>query len=162
MLRIGSGFDVHPLVPGGPLKLGCIALPIDMHLRGHSDGDCAAHAVADALLSAAISRDLGDVFPLTPENLGISGCSILQKTVDLMNKAGASIVNVDLSIICDQPQLVRHLESMRIAMAGCLDIRQNYIMIKARHVEGLAFRREHAGIAALAAVLVNHGSNRVE
>jgi len=134
--------------------LGCVAIQTDIHLDGHSDGDCAAHSIADALLSATIGRDLGDVFPVTPENKNISGCSILKKTAKLMDDAGYSIVNIDLSIICDRPRLAPYLESMRIAMSECLGIGLRDIMVKARHVEGLTFRDEDAGIAALAAVLV--------
>jgi len=156
MIRIGNGFDVHPLVTGGPLMLGCIALPVDMHLQGHSDGDCAAHAVADALLSATISRDLGSLFPTTPENTGISGSSILKKTAFMLDAAGYSIVNIDLSIVCDQPHLAQYLEQMRIAMADCLNIKKGDIMVKARHVEGLAFQGKNTGIAALAVVLVSN------
>ena len=152
-LRVGTGFDIHPLVEGGPLMLGCTALPVDTHLKGHSDGDCAAHAVADALLSAGLSLDLGMVFPTDSNNLDRPGCSILMHTASLLRDADCHVLNIDLSIICDHPTLAPYLDDMRVAMAACLGISSNAMMVKARHVEGLAFR-ENSGIAALSSVLV--------
>ena len=153
-LRVGSGFDIHPLVPGGPLMLGCVAIPVDIHLKGHSDGDCAAHATADALLSAALGTSLGKAFPNTDENRGISGCAILQKTRAMLDNAGFSIVNIDVSIICDHPLLKDYLAPMRASMATCLNIPEHSITVKARHVEGFIFHDTREGIAALAVVLV--------
>ncbi len=142
------------LVPGGPLMLGCVAIPVEMHLKGHSDGDCAAHATADALLSAGLATDLGSVFPVSDVNRGISGCTILGKTRQLLDEAGFSIVNIDVSIICDRPALVDYMPAMGSAMAKCLGITDNAITVKARHTEGFIFRESSDGIIALAMVLV--------
>ena len=156
-LRIGNGFDIHPLTTGGPLRLGCLEIPVEMHLQGHSDGDCAAHATADALLSAAGVGDLGSQFPTTRENLGISGCVILKKSAKVLKKLGFVIVNIDVSIICDTPVLHDYLPKMSSSMARCLDIPDANIMVKARHSEGFIFHNTRNGIAALAVVLLDKG-----
>ena len=156
MIRTGLGFDIHPLVDGGPLRLGCVEIPWDRHLSGHSDGDCAAHAVADALLSAALSTDLGTVFPTNEANKGRSGASILKRTAELLKDHSCKIANIDLSILCDQPKLADYLEGMRKAIARHLGIKETDVTVKARHLEGLF---PPTGIAAVATVLITGGDN---
>ena len=152
MIRTGLGFDVHPFVEKGPLFLGCTALNYDVHLEGHSDGDCIAHSIADGLLSAALRTSLGQTFPVVKENKGISGQKILSKVRQLLDKENWHIVNIDTTVIADYPVLGPYVDLMVKNTAAALGIDETYLMIKPRHSEGLF--RDFYGIICMSVVLV--------
>ena len=153
--RIGLGIDIHPSVPGGPLWLGCARIDHDRHLAGHSDGDAVAHAIGDALLSAAGLGSLGTFLPDTdPATRGISGANVLKRVAAGLSWKGAAVVNVDCSIVCESPPLAPHLDRMVRATADALGIDPSRVSIKPRHAEGLGFAGRSEGVAAQAVALV--------
>src|SRR5947208_10372520 len=100
MTRVGFGFDLHPLVAGRPLVLGGVPVPSEVGLDGHSDADVLAHAIAEALLGALALGDLGRHFPDTDARYrGISSLTLLQKVMSLIATRGASLVNVDATVV---------------------------------------------------------------
>lgn len=154
-MRIGHGIDVHRLVSGGPLHLACVEIAHPAHLEGHSDGDVAVHAIADALLSAGGVGDLGTFFPASDEQLrGISGREILQRTALELTRRGVEILDAECTIVCDSPHLAGHTAAMTDAIANALGISPDSIRIKPRHAEGLGFAGKGEGIVATSVVLV--------
>jgi 2-C-methyl-D-erythritol 4-phosphate cytidylyltransferase/2-C-methyl-D-erythritol 2,4-cyclodiphosphate synthase len=130
--RTGIGHDGHPFGPGSPLRLGGLTFEGVPRLVGHSDGDVALHAVADALLGAAGLGDLGRVFPAgpaTPE--GIDSGTMLQTVIDQLGTAGWRPVAVDLTIVAARPRLGARLEAMRDRLAGILGLASEAVSVKA-------------------------------
>jgi 2-C-methyl-D-erythritol 4-phosphate cytidylyltransferase / 2-C-methyl-D-erythritol 2,4-cyclodiphosphate synthase len=130
--RSGIGHDVHPFGPGGPLRLGGVEIAGAPRLHGHSDGDVALHAIADALLGAASLGDLGRVFPAGPETpRGIDSRTMLATVVARLADAGWRPVAVDLTIVGARPRLAEHLEAMAVAIAAVLDVALDAVAVKA-------------------------------
>ena len=130
--RVGLGEDLHPFGPGGPLLLGGIAFPGAPRLHGHSDGDVALHAVADALLGAAGLGDLGRVAPAGPETpRGVDSRSLLGRVVSLVRDAGWSPASVDLTITAARPHLGPRLPEISDAIAAVLDVPAARVSVKA-------------------------------
>jgi 2-C-methyl-D-erythritol 2,4-cyclodiphosphate synthase len=158
-LRIGSGFDAHRLVPDRALWLGCTRVPFARGLLGHSDGDCLAHAVCDALLGAAGLGDLGAHFPSTDERWRDAPSRVfLEETVRRVAQAGFSLVNVDATVVAEAPVLAPHLPAMRDALAEALGVSPGVVSVKAKSSDGLGAVGRGEGIAALAAVLLSSRS----
>ena len=154
-IRTGNGYDVHRLVPGRKLMLGCCEIPFEKGLLGHSDADVCAHAIADALLGAAALGDIGRHFPDTdPAFEGMPGRVILQKTADILREAGFSIVNVDATIIAQRPKIAPHAHQMIEKTAEALGIPASDVSIKATTEEGLGFTGDGSAIACLATATV--------
>lgn len=130
--RTGIGRDLHPFGPGEPLRLGGIEIPGAPRLYGHSDGDVALHAVADALLGAASLGDLGRLFPAGPETpTGIDSLSLLTSVVARLDDAGWRPGSVDLTIIGARPRLGDLLDDMRSAIAGAIGVGVEAVSVKA-------------------------------
>jgi 2-C-methyl-D-erythritol 4-phosphate cytidylyltransferase/2-C-methyl-D-erythritol 2,4-cyclodiphosphate synthase len=130
--RSGIGRDLHPFGPGEPLHLGGIEIPGAPRLYGHSDGDVALHAIADALLGAASLGDLGRLFPAGPETpVGIDSSALLTSVVARLDDAGWRPAAVDLTIVGARPRLGGLLEAMRGAIASALGIRVDAVSVKA-------------------------------
>ena len=130
--RVGLGHDSHPFGPGTPLRLGGIELPGAPRLAGHSDGDVALHAVADALLGAAGLGDLGRLFPSdsrTPR--GIDSRTLVTEVVSRLAAAGMAPASVDVVIIGARPRLGARLDDMRDAIATLLGIHAGAVNVKA-------------------------------
>jgi 2-C-methyl-D-erythritol 4-phosphate cytidylyltransferase/2-C-methyl-D-erythritol 2,4-cyclodiphosphate synthase len=130
--RVGIGHDSHPFGPGGPLALGGIVIDGAPSLHGHSDGDVALHALADALLGAAALGDLGRLFPAdsrTPR--GIPSTELLAEVLRRVEAAGWRPVAVDLTIVAARPRLADHLEPMRDAIARLLRLDPEAVNVKA-------------------------------
>src|SRR5689334_11612082 len=120
-LRIGQGYDIHRLVSGRPLWLGCIEVPFDRGALGHSDGDPAAHAICDALLAAAGIGDMGVLFPSSDARWkDVASEVFLRDVAKRLRAMHALIVSVDVTILLEQPKLAALLPQMRIAMARAL------------------------------------------
>jgi 2-C-methyl-D-erythritol 4-phosphate cytidylyltransferase/2-C-methyl-D-erythritol 2,4-cyclodiphosphate synthase len=131
-MRLGFGHDSHPFGPGGPLRLGGIAFPGAPRLAGHSDGDVALHAVADALLGGAALGDLGRHFPAsaaTPE--GVASSELLTAVLGRVADAGFRARSIDLTIVGARPRFGSALESMRAAIAGYLGLELGGVSVKA-------------------------------
>jgi len=130
--RTGIGRDLHPFGPGEPLRLGGVELPGAPQLHGHSDGDVALHAVADALLGAASLGDLGRLFPAGPETpVGIDSRSLLDSVVRQLAASGWRPVAVDLTIVAARPRLADQLDGMRAAVAAALGVAPEAVSVKA-------------------------------
>ena len=154
-LRVGHGFDVHRLVAGRPLRLGGIEVPHSRGLEGHSDGDCVLHAVCDALLGAAGEGDMGRHFPSKdPRWRGVDSRVFVEEVRRLVAEARCRLVNLDVTIIAQEPVLAPHLEPMRVAVAAVLGAEAGQVSVKAKSTDHLGALGRGEGIAALATVLV--------
>jgi len=155
-LRIGHGFDAHRLVAGRPLRLGGIEVPHGRGLEGHSDGDCVLHAVCDALLGAAGEGDMGRHFPSRdPQWRGVASRVFVEEVRRLVDAAGWAVVNLDVTLIAQEPALGPHLEPMRETIAGLLGVEPAQVSVKAKSTDGLGALGRGEGIAALATVLLD-------
>ena len=155
-LRVGFGYDVHRLVEGRALILGGVSIPYDKGLLGHSDADVATHALIDALLGAAGLADIGSQFPDSDARYkGISSLELLKNTCLLLSNAGYMPYNADITIAAQAPKLAPFTQLMRGRLAGCLQIPENRVSVKATTTEGLGFEGEGLGISARAVVTVH-------
>ncbi len=154
-LRVGHGFDAHRLVAGRTLMLGGIEVPHSRGLEGHSDGDCALHALCDALLGAIGAGDMGCHFPSRdPRWHGVASRVFLTETARLVREAGFAPGNLDVTLIAQEPVLAPHLEPMRATIAEVLEIEPASVSVKAKSTDHLGALGRGEGIAALATVLL--------
>lgn len=154
-MRVGIGYDAHPLVSGRKLILGGIEVPFSMGLSGYSDADVLTHAVADALLGAAGLEDIGRQFPPgEPKYKDISSLSLLTEVRKLLKEAGFKIKNIDATIIAEEPKLSPFFDEMRQRLSQNLEISPEQISVKAKTTNSLGFVGRKEGIAALAVVMI--------
>ena len=154
-MRVGIGYDVHPLKAGRDLILGGVRIDHTAGLDGHSDADVLTHAVIDALLGAAALGDIGKLFPSDdPKFEGASSLDLLSTAADAVRAAGYRVVNIDSTVIAEAPRLQPHLLEMKDALARCLTIDAGRVSVKATSPEGLGALGQRAGIAAHAIALV--------
>ena len=155
--RIGQGFDVHAFADGDHVMLGGSRIPHDRGLDAHSDGDVALHSLCDALLGAVALGDIGHHFPPGDDQWrNISSRTMLSNVNELVAENGYSVVNVDLTIVCERPRLAQYIRSMRLNIAEDLDCDAGCVSVKATTTEKLGFCGRGEGIAAQAIVLVTH------
>ncbi len=153
-LRIGQGFDAHPLITGRRCVLGGVEIPSEVGPDGHSDGDVVLHALCDALLGATAVGDLGTVFGTDrAEWKGASSASLLAETQRLIGVV--SISNVDVSVIASRPKIGSFREAIRERLAELLQIAVARISVKASSGNGLTDFGRGEGIAALVVLLVD-------
>jgi 2-C-methyl-D-erythritol 2,4-cyclodiphosphate synthase len=152
-MRIGQGFDVHALVAGRKLVIGGVSIAHHKGLEGHSDADVLLHAICDALLGAAGLGDIGRHYPDTDPALeGADSRALLR---DVRKKLGtARIVNVDATILAQEPRMAPHVARMVENIAADLGIAASAVNIKATTTEHLGFVGRAEGIAAQAVVLI--------
>jgi 2-C-methyl-D-erythritol 2,4-cyclodiphosphate synthase len=154
-MRVGVGYDVHPLVSGRQLVLGGVAIPSDEGLDGHSDADVLVHAIIDALLGATGLGDIGVHFPSSdPRYKDISSVSLLRQVVSLLRAEGWLVCNVDASVVAERPRLAPFISEMRGIISEALGIDVGQVGVKSTTSKGLGFLGEGEGIAAHAVVLV--------
>jgi len=155
MLRIGQGYDIHRLVAGRPLRLGCVEVPFELGALGHSDGDAAAHALCDALLGAVGLGDMGTFFPSSdPRWKDADSALFLREVGGRLFAVGATVVNADVTVVIEKPRLSNHLEAMRHAMATALGIEERQLSVKVKSNDGIGPIGEGKAVAALAVALV--------
>ena len=155
MFKIGFAYDAHRLVEGRDLILGGVKIPYPQGLLGHSDADVLSHAIGEAILGALSLGDLGTNFPDTNEKYnGISSLKILSAIYDLVQKEKAKIVNIDSTIVAQEPKLSSHILQMRNNLAEALKIKLDQVSVKATTTEGMGFSGRKEGIAAYAVVLM--------
>ena len=154
-MRIGFGYDVHPLVSGRPLVLGGITIPYLYGLQGHSDADVLLHAICDALLGAIAAGDIGRHFPNTdPQYKGIKSTILLKKVMALVRTKGFHLLNIDATIVAQGPKLSDLIPRMVKEISGVLEVETERINVKATTSEGLGFTGRGEGIAAYGVVLI--------
>jgi 2-C-methyl-D-erythritol 2,4-cyclodiphosphate synthase len=153
-MRIGIGYDIHPLVEGRVLVLGGVRLDSDKGLAGHSDADALVHALCDAILGAIGEGDLGRHFPETEEYRDIDSLRILEKVAAMAEKKGYRLVNADCIVHAEEPAISPHAGAMAEAMAAAAGTDPGRISVKATRGEGLGPVGEKRAIAARAVVLL--------
>lgn len=155
-MRIGIGYDVHPLVRERKLILGGVQIEHDFGLAGHSDADVLCHAIGDALLGAANLGDLGQHFPDSSQRFAnISSLLLLKDIAALLAQNNFSIINLDAMIILEAPKVMRFAETMKENIAQALRITPKQISIKATTSEKLGFIGRKEGAAAQAVALLD-------
>ena len=154
-MRIGQGFDTHALKEGRKLIIGGVTIPHDRGLDGHSDADVLLHAICDALIGAAALGDIGRHFPDSDAKYkGVDSRILLRATGDLLKKNGWRIVNVDSTIIAQEPRMAPHIPAMIANIAADLGLPVSDVNVKAKTTEKLGFAGRAEGIAAEAVALI--------
>lgn len=154
-IRIGFGYDVHPLGEGRELWLGGIKLDYDKGCVGHSDADVLLHAICDALLGAANLRDIGFHFPNTdPKYKGADSKLLLSEVVGLLDEHGYAIGNIDATLSLEAPKINPHIRLMQETLAPVMKISTNDVSIKATTNERLGYVGRGEGVNAYAVALI--------
>ena len=154
-MRVGIGYDVHPLTSGRRLVLGGIDIPFDKGLSGWSDADVLTHAIIDALLGAAALGDIGSHFPPGhPQYKDISSLTLLKKVRSKLEEHSWQIGNIDATIVAEQPRFRDFVDRMRERLSQVLGINVNQVSVKASTSSQLGFVGRGEGIAAHAVALM--------
>ncbi len=153
-MRIGIGYDIHPLVEGRPLVLGGVHFDHERGLSGHSDADALVHALCDAILGAIGEGDLGRHFPETDEFKDVNSLVLLERVAAMAAEKGYRLVNADCIVHAEQPAISPHSAAMAAAMAAAAGTDPGRISVKATRGEGLGPVGEKRAIAASAVVLL--------
>jgi 2-C-methyl-D-erythritol 2,4-cyclodiphosphate synthase len=154
-MRIGQGFDVHALVEGRELVIGGVKIPYEKGLEGHSDADVLLHAICDALLGAAALGDIGQHYPdSNPEFRRIDSRQLLRDVAKKVARLNLKVINVDATIIAQEPRMAPYKSRMIGNIASDLGITPAMINIKATTTEHLGFLGRLEGIAAQAVALL--------
>lgn len=149
--RTGIGYDIHRFAPQRALILGGVLIPHPVGLEGHSDADVLLHAIADAILGAAVLGDIGQHFPPSDERFrDADSQDLLREAVRLTREAGWAPTHVDATILAEAPHIGPHAAEMRQRIAACLGIGPDAVSVKATTNEGLGAIGRGEGIAALA------------
>lgn len=157
-IRVGFGFDVHPLEEGRDLWLGGINLPATKGATGHSDADVLIHAICDAILGAANLGDIGVHFSNTdPRWAGMDSKFFLREVTRMIAAKGWKIQNVDCTITLEAPKVKPHIESMQKTLAPLMNIDEEDVSIKATTNEKLGYVGRMEGINAYAVALISKG-----
>jgi 2-C-methyl-D-erythritol 2,4-cyclodiphosphate synthase len=152
--RVGLGFDVHRWATGRELWLGGVRFESDAGLAGHSDGDVVCHAVADALLGAAVLGDVGEHFPESdPTIAGIGGGELLSRTRSLLADVGLAASSCDVTIVCEWPAIGPRRRELRDRLSDALDVPVDRVSVKATRPEGLGLVGDGIGCLAIASVV---------
>ena len=155
-VRLGNGFDVHAFTEGNEVTLCGIKIPFSKKLLGHSDADVGLHAITDAIYGAIAAGDIGTHFPPNdPIWKDASSDIFLKHAVQLADKLGYQINNVDCTIICEQPKIGPLSDKMKTSISKIMELDKNRISVKATTSEKLGFTGREEGIAALATASVS-------
>ena len=155
MIRVGQGFDFHPLAAARKLILAGVEIPNDRGLKGHSDADVAAHALANAILGALGEGDLGRHFPDTDDRYkDADSIKLLTEVWKLARERGFRLGNADLTIVAQKPKLAPYLDKMRARLADALGTDEKSINVKASSPEGIGALGRGDGMAAAAIVVL--------
>lgn len=154
-MRIGHGFDVHKFGGEGPITLAGVKIPYQFGLVAHSDGDVVLHAITDALIGALALGDIGKLFPDTdPKYKGIDSRLLLKEVYGIIQSKGYKLINLDATIIAQEPKTRPHVDQMRVNLAEDLQVHFDQISVKATTTEQLGFTGRKEGIACEAVVLL--------
>lgn len=154
-MRIGQGYDIHPLREGRALILGGVTIPHLWGLDGHSDADALTHAVCDALLGAMGEGDLGTRYPASnPAYKDLSSLLMLENVVQALAEKKYCLVNLDTVICAQAPKLAPYMKSMLESLARVLQVESHQVNIKVKSGEGIGMIGREEGIAVLAVCLI--------
>jgi len=154
-VRVGCGYDSHRLVAGRRLVLGGVDIPFERGLDGWSDADVLTHAVIDALCGAVGLGDIGTLFPPgDPRYQGVSSLRLLETVVGMVRERNMSVVNVDVTVLAEEPRLSPYAAEMRRRLADVLRIADDCVSVKAKTNERMGFVGRGEGIAAFAVASV--------
>ena len=154
-MRVGYGYDVHRLQEGRRLVLGGVEIPHTQGLLGHSDADVLLHAICDALLGAAALGDIGRHFPDSDSQYqDINSLLLLKEVAGILQRTGWRVINVDSTVVAQEPRLAPHIFQMRQNIARFLGLEPEQVSVKATTSEGLGFEGRQEGISAHAVVLI--------
>jgi len=154
-MRVGMGYDVHCLVVDRELIIGGVVIPYEKGLLGHSDADVLLHAIMDSLLGAAGLGDIGKHFPDTKATYkNISSMKLLEQVYSMLQEKKYTIVNIDATVIAQEPKMSPYIAQMRENIAQVLELNVNDVNVKATTEEGLGFTGAKEGIAAQAICLI--------
>ena len=154
--RAGIGYDSHRFAAGGPLRLGGVDIPSDVHLEGHSDGDAVAHAITDAVLGAAGAGDIGEMFSdRDPAHRGRDSLEMLRAAVARVAALGWAIGNADVSVVAERPRIAGHRDAMRAVLAGALGVAPTDVSVKGKTNEGMGWVGRAEGLACIAVVTLS-------
>ena len=155
-MKVGLGFDIHPLVTNRKLIIGGVKIKYEKGLLGHSDADVLTHAIMDALLGAVALGDIGRLFPASDEKYkNISSLILLDKVVFLLKERSFKVENVDAIVICQEPKLLPYLENMTKNLASHLKIDFKNINVKVKSAEGIGNLGKGDAISALAVTMIS-------
>lgn len=155
-LRVGMGFDVHPLEEGRDFFLGGIKLPSAKGAVGHSDADVLIHAICDALLGAANLRDIGFHFSNKDERWkGMDSKFFLKSVTEMLQQKGWKIENVDCTVCLEAPKVNPHIQEMKKVLSALMDIGEDDVSIKATTAEKLGYVGREEGVNAYAVALIS-------
>lgn len=155
-MQIGHGYDIHKLVPGRKLIIGGIEIPYTKGLLGHTDADVLIHAIIDALLGATGQGDIGEHFPDSdPKWKDASSMDLLEAVYIALKKRGYRIVNIDSTIVTEEPKLQNYIQEMRKNIMRMLELKNIVqISIKAKTNEGVGEVGQGQAICAWAIAMV--------
>jgi len=154
-MRVGIGYDVHPLVAERPLILGGVKIPFKKGLDGYSDADVLVHAIMDSLLGAAGLKDIGHQFPSRDlQHKDASSIHMLEHVGRMVASQGYVIKNVDSILIAQDPKIAPYIDEMRNNLSRALRIDDDQVMVKATTTDGLGFTGKGEGMAAYAVSLL--------
>ena len=154
-IRVGQGIDVHAFGEGDHVLLGGVKIPHEKSLAAHSDGDVALHALCDAMLGAAALGDIGRHFPPSDDRWkGADSRDLLRRVDLLLKRDGWSVLNADITLVCERPKITPFAEQMKANIAADIGLDTSDVSIKATTTEGLGFCGRGEGITALAIVLI--------
>jgi 2-C-methyl-D-erythritol 2,4-cyclodiphosphate synthase len=152
-MKIGFGYDIHRLIEGRRLILGGVEIPYIKGLDGYSDADVLLHAICDAVLGAAGKDDIGVHFPNNdPEFKGISSVELLKRVAAIVRNEGLTIINVDSTLVLEEPKLMPFKKRMRENISRALGLPEDSVNIKATTQEGVGAIGRGEAVAAYAVV----------
>jgi len=154
-VRVGVGYDSHRFDETRPLILGGVTIPGVPGLRGHSDADAVSHAVTDAVLGAAALGDIGALFPDTDaDNEGADSIAMLSEVMSRVDDRGLRLLNVDVTVITEQPRIGPHVQAMREVLARALGVPVGAVSIKGKSNEGMGWIGRGEGLAVIAVACI--------
>ena len=154
--RIGHGYDVHKLENGKKFVIGGIEINHEKGAVGHSDADIVIHVICDSVLGALSEGDIGKHFPDTDEKYkGIDSKVLLLEVMEILNKKGFIVNNIDVTILLQKPKLRNHIDKMIETLSAVMKIDKKKLSIKATTTEGLGFVGREEGVAAHCVTLIN-------
>ncbi len=154
-MRVGIGYDIHPLVTGRRLVLGGVEIPFDKGLSGWSDGDVLTHAIIDALLGAAALGDIGSHFPTgEPQYRDISSLVLLKRVREKLAEKGWRASNIDATVVAEQPKLSDFIGGMRQQLSQTLGIDISQVSVKTVTSKQIGFTGREEGMVTVAIALI--------